>query len=98
MKRKTYQQVQLFQMQPDNFKNRTYQDLLKNKTDEANFQNILTAELYKVNLNGNKTLFKAADMYAGEFFSDGNYLMISTIQKPFSYIVPLSRFLQNSYL
>ncbi|WP_339921152.1 prolyl oligopeptidase family serine peptidase [uncultured Flavobacterium sp.] len=73
--------------------NRTYQDLLKNKTDEANFQNILTAELYKVNLNGNKTLFKAADMYAGENFSpDGNYLMISTIQKPFSYIVPLSRF------
>jgi hypothetical protein len=49
----------------------------------------LTAELYKVNLNGNKTLFKAADMYAGENFSpDGNYLMISTIQKPFSYIVP----------
>jgi hypothetical protein len=56
----------------------------------------LTAELYKVNLNGNKTLFKAADMYAGEFFSDGNYLMISTIQKPFSYIVPLSRFLQKT--
>ncbi|SEA90185.1 Dipeptidyl aminopeptidase/acylaminoacyl peptidase [Flavobacterium gillisiae] len=73
--------------------NRTYQDLLKNKTDEANFQNILTAELYKVNLNGNKTLFKAADMYSGENFSpDGNYLMISTIQKPFSYIVPLNRF------
>jgi dipeptidyl aminopeptidase/acylaminoacyl peptidase len=73
--------------------NRTYQDLLKNKTDEANFQNILTAELYKVNLNGSKTLFKSADMYAGENFSpDGNYLMISTIQKPFSYIVPLNRF------
>jgi len=73
--------------------NRTYQDLLKNKTDETNFQNILTAELYKVNLNGSKTLFKSADMYAGENFSpDGNYLMISTIQKPFSYIVPLNRF------
>lgn len=73
--------------------NRTYQDLLKNKTDEADFQNILTAELYKVNLNGSKTLFKSADMYAGENFSpDGNYLMISTIQKPFSYIVPLNHF------
>lgn len=73
--------------------NRTYQDLLKNKTDEANFENIVTAELYKVNLNGTKTLFKSADMYAGENFSpDGNYLMISTIQKPFSYIVPLNRF------
>ena len=73
--------------------NRTYQDLLKNKRDEQNFENIVTAELYKVNLNGSKTLFKAADMYAGENFSpDGNYLMISTIQKPFSYIVPLNRF------
>ena len=73
--------------------NRTYQDLLKNKTDEANFENVLTAELYKVNLNGSKTLFKSADLYAGENFSpDGKYLMISTILKPFSYIVPLNRF------
>ena len=73
--------------------NRTYQDLLKNKTDEANFENVLTAELYKVNLNGSKTLFKGADLYAGENFSpDGKYLMISTILKPFSYIVPLNRF------
>ena len=73
--------------------NRTYQDLLKNKRDELNFENIVTSELYKVNVNGTKSLFKGADMYAGENFSpDGNYIMISTIQKPFSYIVPLSRF------
>lgn len=73
--------------------NRTYQDLLKNKTDEINFENIVTSELYKVNMNGAKTLFMPADMYGGESFSpDGNYLMVSTIQKPFSYIVPLGRF------
>jgi hypothetical protein len=30
--RKTYQQVQLFQMQPVQFQNRTYQDLLKKLT------------------------------------------------------------------
>ncbi len=73
--------------------NRTYQDLLKNKTDETNFENIVTSELYKINLNGNATLIMEADMYAGESFSpDGNYLMLSTIQKPFSYIVPLNRF------
>ena len=42
-------------------------------------------------------MFKKADMYAGESISpDGNYVMISTIQKPFSYIVPLSRFPQKS--
>ena len=73
--------------------NRTYQDLLKNKRDEQNFETIVTAELYTVNINGSKKLFKGADLYAGENFSpDGNYIMISTIQKPFSYIVPLSRF------
>ena len=77
--------------------NRTYQDLLKNKTDEANFDVLVTSELYKVTLSGSTTLFKNADIYAGESFSpDGNYLMITTIQKPYSYIVPLSRFPQKT--
>jgi dipeptidyl aminopeptidase/acylaminoacyl peptidase len=77
--------------------NRTYQDLLKNKNDEANFDALVTSELYKVNISGASTLFKPADIYAGESFSpDGNYLMITTIQKPYSYIVPLSRFPQKS--
>ncbi|SFJ21264.1 S9 family peptidase [Myroides guanonis] len=73
--------------------NRTYQDLLKNKADEDNFENLTTAELYQINLDGTKKLFKEAAMYAGESFSpDGNYLMLTTLEKPFSYIVPLSRF------
>jgi hypothetical protein len=53
--------------------NRTYQDLLKIQRDELNFENIVTAELYKVNLNGTQSLFKEANMYAGETFHDGNY-------------------------
>ena len=77
--------------------NRTYQDLLKNKTDETNFETLVTSELYKVNLNGKAQLFKEANLYAGETFSpDGNYLMITTLEKPFSYIVPLSRFPNKS--
>ncbi|MDN3677878.1 prolyl oligopeptidase family serine peptidase [Flavobacterium paronense] len=73
--------------------NRTYPDLLKNKTDETNFETLMTSELYKVSLSGKIDLFKAVDLYAGESFSpDGNYLMITRIQKPFSYIVPYSRF------
>nr|WP_315233648.1 prolyl oligopeptidase family serine peptidase [uncultured Flavobacterium sp.] len=77
--------------------NRTYPDMLKNKNDEINFENIITSELYKINLNGTATLFKNADMYAGEIFSpDGNYIMLTTIQKPFSYIVPLNRFPSKS--
>jgi len=73
--------------------NRTYQDLLKNKTDEANFETIVTSELYTIDLNGTKKLFKKADLYSNEIFSpDGNYILLTTIQKPFSYLVPLSRF------
>ncbi len=73
--------------------NRTYQDLLKNPTDEANFVTIVSSELYKVDLNGNLTKFKDADLYTGGSFSpDGNYYMLTTLKKPFSYIVPLQRF------
>ncbi len=77
--------------------NRTYQDLLKNKNDEANFDALVTSELHKITILGASTLFKSAAIYAGESFSpDGNYLMLTTIQKPYSYIVPLSRFPQKS--
>lgn len=76
--------------------NRTYQDLLKSKTDEDNFDVLTTSELYKVDLNGNAKLWKNKAIYAGESFSpDGNYVMITTIEKPYSYIVPLGRFPQT---
>lgn len=73
--------------------NRTYQDLLQNATDEANFESLVTSELYKVDLSGNMTLWKGKAIYSGETFSpDGNYILVSTIHRPYSYIVPLSRF------
>lgn len=73
--------------------NRTYQDLLQNITDEANFEALATSELYKVDLTGKTTLWKEKAIYSGETFSpDGNYILISTIKRPFSYIVPLGRF------
>lgn len=73
--------------------NRTYQDLLKNPQDEKNFEILTSSDIYKVDLNGNLNKIKEKDMYAGLSFSpDGNYLMTTTIKKPFSYIVPLSRF------
>lgn len=77
--------------------NRTYQDLLKNKTDETNFDIITTSELYLITTSGEAKLFKSAAIYAGESFSpNGNYIMLTTIQKPYSYIVPMSRFPQKS--
>lgn len=79
--------------------NRTYADMLKNKIDEANFENIITSELYKIKLDGSATLFKQAAMFAGQSFSpDGNYIMLTTLQKPFSYIVPLDRFPSKSVI
>ncbi len=77
--------------------NRTYPDMLKNKIDETNFENIMTSELFTVTINGVSTLYKSADMYSSQSFSpDGKYIMLTTIQKPFSYIVPLNRFPSTS--
>jgi len=77
--------------------NRTYPDMLKNKTDEANFETLVTSELHLFDLSGKSQLYMTKAMYNGESYSpDGNYLMVSTIQKPFSYIVPLNRFPSRS--
>jgi dipeptidyl aminopeptidase/acylaminoacyl peptidase len=77
--------------------NRTFQDLLKNPADEVNFESLVTSVLYKISLDGKSELFKEAGMYADMSFSpDGNYLMVTTIQKPFSYVVPYNRFPSKS--
>ena len=73
--------------------NRTYQDLLKDKADEFNFEQLALSEIYKIGLDGNKTLWKEADMYSRFNFSpDGEYVLVSTIRKPFSYLVTMERF------
>ena len=73
--------------------NRTYQDLLKNKNDEHNFEQLALSELHKVSLKGSSVLWLAGAMYQDISFSpDGEYLMISAIKRPFSYLVPNSRF------
>ena len=77
--------------------NRTYPDLLKNSSDEINFVTLTSSELYTVELTGKSELFKGEDMYAGESFSaDGNYVLVTTLRKPFTYVVPLNRFPQLS--
>lgn len=73
--------------------NRTYQDLLKDKADEANFEQLARSTLYKVDLDGNKSIWKDTGMYRYIRFSpNGEYVMINTIKKPFSYLVPYYRF------
>lgn len=76
--------------------NRTYQDLLKNKTDEANFDYYTTSELVKVSLDGSKEKFLGKGIYDGVSFSpNGKFVKITTIQKPYSYIVPMYRFAEQ---
>src|SRR5690554_3712867 len=73
--------------------NRTYQDLLKNPNDEANFETLARSELWKITLDGKKQKWKDSGMYRYISTSpDGNYFLIPEIKRPFSYIVPFSRF------
>jgi len=73
--------------------NRTYQDLLKNKNDEHNFENLAISDLYKVSLNGKNIKWLSKAMYNRiDFSPDGEYVMVTTIEKPFSYLVPYFRF------
>ena len=77
----------------ENAQNRTYQDLLKNKTDEFNFEQLVTSDLYKVDLNGKINKWLDSDMYTDITPSpDGEFVMVSNIKKPFSYIVTYGRF------
>lgn len=73
--------------------NRTYQDLLKNKNDEHNFKQLALSELYKVSLNGKSEKWLKSNLYNSISFSpDGEYVMVTTVEKPFSYLVPYRRF------
>lgn len=73
--------------------NRTYQDLLKNPVDEKNFEQLARSEIHKVTLDGNTTKWMDTGMYDEMSFSpDGNYVLVSKVKRPFSYLVPYYRF------
>lgn len=77
--------------------NRTYQDLLKTPNDEFNFEQLALSEIKKVSIDGKSEKFLPADMYRGISFSpDGNYVMVTTIKRPFSYLVTYTRFPSES--
>lgn len=73
--------------------NRTYQDLLKNKNDEFNFEQLARAELYTVSLKKREKQWLAAGMYGSVSVSPaGDYVMVQEFKRPFSYLVPYRRF------
>lgn len=73
---------------------RTYQDLLENPHDAALFEYYTTAQLMKLNVvTGQSTKFGEPGIIAGfDPSPDGNYLLIVTVKRPFSYLVPYYRF------
>ncbi|MFC5191641.1 prolyl oligopeptidase family serine peptidase [Algoriphagus aquatilis] len=72
---------------------RTYQDLLANPYDETLFAYFMDSQLMKVSLDGSKSpIGKPAMIKSMDISPDGNYLLIESIQKPFSYLVPADRF------
>jgi len=71
---------------------RTYEDLIKSPYDEQLFEFYASAQLIK-NANGVETKIGQPAIYASINISpDKKYLMIRTLKKPFSYIVPANGF------
>jgi dipeptidyl aminopeptidase/acylaminoacyl peptidase len=72
---------------------RTYQDLLANPHDEALFAYFMDAQLLHIKLDGSSTAVGKPAMIKSMLLSpDKNYLLVESIQKPFSYLVPADRF------
>ena len=64
--------------------NRTYQDLIKNPTDAKNFTQLSRSEIYRIDMDGNKSRFLDAKMYRSVNVSpNGKYIMVSFVKTPF---------------
>ncbi len=73
--------------------NRTYEDLLRNAHDEALFEHYFTSQIAVVPLQGEMRRLGAPAIYSGVATSpDGRYLLVETVHRPYSYLVPVGRF------
>ena len=72
---------------------RTYQDLLENPHDEALFEHYASSQPVRVGLDGTVVPIGPAGLIRDLSPSpDGRYLLVETTHRPFSYLVPASRF------
>ncbi|MBX2817706.1 MAG: prolyl oligopeptidase family serine peptidase [Saprospiraceae bacterium] len=76
---------------------RTYQDLLKNPHDEDLFSYYSTSQAAVVDVASGATvpLLDPGINWGQSISPDGQYIMMTRIKKPFSYIVPYYRFAQE---
>ncbi len=72
---------------------RTFQDLLQNPGDEAQFEYYFATRVAIVSLDGTTRSIGDVGLHASVDPSpDGRYLLVESIQRPYSYIVPRWRF------
>ncbi|NEQ47395.1 MAG: S9 family peptidase [Leptolyngbya sp. SIOISBB] len=72
---------------------RTYTNLLESPADEALFEHYLTSVLVRVSLQGDRTVLTPSQLIASMAPSpDGQWILLRTLQRPFSYQVPARLF------
>ena len=72
---------------------RTFQDMLKNPHDEALFEYYFTSQVLRITLDGESTeIGPQGIIYWAEPSPNGKYILVETIHRPFSYLVPAYRF------
>ncbi|MBW4661430.1 MAG: prolyl oligopeptidase family serine peptidase [Drouetiella hepatica Uher 2000/2452] len=71
----------------------TYTNLLSSPYDETLFEYYVTSTLEQINLAGQRTSLVASALISSVVPSpDGQYILLETLHRPFSYQVPASRF------
>ena len=71
---------------------RTYQDLLKTPDDADTFERHIASSIVRVAMDGSTTTLFQGTIARAEPSPDGNYILVETIHRPFSYLVPVYRF------
>jgi dipeptidyl aminopeptidase/acylaminoacyl peptidase len=71
---------------------RTFQDLLKTPEDANVFEHHITSSIVRIDLDGSTVVLAKGTIERAEPSPDGNYLLVETIHRPFSYLVPEYRF------
>ncbi len=75
---------------------RTFQDLLGDRHDEAIFDFYTTSQLVSTDLSGNaEPIWEPGVISSFQASPDGRFIRVTTLQQPYSYIVPFSRFAQR---
>lgn len=78
---------------------RTYQDLLKNTYDESVFEYFITASLLELNFDGTQRTVLSNELIRSFSVSpSGDYLLYSTLKKPFSYLVTWGSFPSETWV